>query len=52
MTRTVPVVAAALARAAALPAGARAHDDHHGGLQPGNLLVSESTYTPADITPG
>jgi hypothetical protein len=37
---------------ALMTAPAQAHDRHGRLLIPGNLLVSESTYAPADITPG
>jgi hypothetical protein len=53
MRRTLPVVAATPALAAALPAGALARDRHdHDALRPGNLLVSGSVYREADIQPG
>jgi len=52
MKRSLPVVAATLALAAALPASALARYDHDAGLRPGNLLVSGSVFREADIQPG
>ena len=53
--RLAPILAAMLALTV-LAAPAAADGWHHRGerskLEPGNLLVSESTYAPADVTPG